>query len=313
MSSILDCPICQQLPQKSSESSLPEGADRLTEGPGDTRHCPECRTWYYYSYDYDRGEPMVPETHTYTLSRFSPVLAVAHLEGVAKDEQAAAQPFLDALARDWDPLHGAFAAALGGPLPALPHVVKYLVESLSDYYLEKDDQAAFSRTLLTSRHGAVRANAATDFLYVATEEHAVWTIRMFSRHQQKLAAVWLQDDRFKREIVQTLASCLSDDSETRILDSVLGDVRRGACETAYFGLMNAFYRNIDAAPIIPALLAALVDPEYSHREIVMRLLEDAATAQPAVKPMIRKALKPYSGAMRPEVARVLKAARARSR
>ena len=87
MRSVLDCPICARLPQKSSESSLPRGADQLVDGPGDTKRCPECQTWYYYSYDYDPGEPMVPATDTYTLSRFTPVLALAQLQGVAEHER----------------------------------------------------------------------------------------------------------------------------------------------------------------------------------------------------------------------------------
>lgn len=59
----------------------------MVDGPGDTKRCPECQTWYYYSYDYDPGEPMVPATDTYTLSRFTPVLALAQLQGVAEHER----------------------------------------------------------------------------------------------------------------------------------------------------------------------------------------------------------------------------------
>lgn len=168
-------------------------------------------------------------------------------------------------------------------------------------------------TLFGSRHPAVRADAVTDFLYVATEEYAVWSVRAFSRHQQALAAAWLKDDAFKLALLQTLAGCLGDGNRTLILDGVLGYLEREASDTAYFGLMNAFYRHVDATPVLPVLLAALVGPESGGRALATRLLEDAAKAQPAVKPMIRKALKPYSGDVSPEVARAMKAAGARRR
>lgn len=313
MRSIFDCPICPQLPQKSSASSLPSGAMQLVEGPGETRRCPECRTWYYYSYDYDPGEPMVPATETYTLVRLTPVLALERLRRVAEVEQAAARTLLDAQMRDWDAIHVSLAGALAGPLPGLPHVIKHLVESLSDYYLEKNDPSGFRTTLLESRHAAVRADAATDFLYVATEEYQVWTVRAFSRHQQALAAAWLKDDAFQLALLQTLAGCLGDRNRTLILDGVLGYLEREARDTAYFGLMNAFYRHIDATPVVPTLLAFLTGAERSDREIAARLLEDVAKAQPTLKPMIRKALKRSAGELSPQVTRVLKAAGARRR
>lgn len=311
--SILECPICGRLPQKSSSDTLPAGAELLVDGPGETKRCPDCQTFYYYSYDYDRGEPMVPSSETYTLSRLTPVLARAQLQGAPEHERLAAQPLIEALAQDWEPTHAALAAAADGALPASPHIVKHIVESLSDYYLENDDKGAFSRTLLASRHAAVRANAGTDFLYVATEEHAVWTVRAFSRHQQKLAAEWLKDETFGQEILQALASCLCSDEPTVLLDAVLGNRDRHACVTAYFGLMNAFYRHFDPTPVIPALLATLVSPERGWREIAASLLEDASKEHPAVKPAIRQALTRHVGEISPEMSRVLKAAGARRR
>lgn len=213
--SILECPICVRLPQKSSSNLLPEGAELLVDGPGETKRCPGCQTFYYYSYDYDPGEPMVPSSETYTLSRLTPVLARAQLQGVPEHECVAAQPLIEALAQDWEPMHAVLAGAVEGALPASPHIVKHIIESLNDDYLERDDKGAFSRTLLASRHAAVRADAATDFLYVATEEHAVWSVRAFSRHQQKLAAEWLKDETFAQEILQALASCLGSDHPRR--------------------------------------------------------------------------------------------------
>ena len=310
---MVDCPICVRLPQKSSSNVLPDGAELLVDGPGETKRCPGCETYYYYSYDYDRGEPMVPSSETYTLTRLTPVLARAQLQGAPEHERAAAQPLLADLARDWEPIHASLAAAAAGPLPASPQIVKHIVESLTDYYLEQHDPAAFIRILLGSPHAAVRATAATDFLYVATEEHAVWTVRVFSRHQQKLAAEWLKDETFTKEILHALASCLQSDEPTVLLDGVLGYSDRQACETAYFGLMNAFYRQFDPTLVIPALLASLVSPDRGHREIAARLLEDAAKEHPAVKPAIRQALRRHVGEDFAEISRVLKAAGARRR
>jgi hypothetical protein len=272
--SILECPICVRLPQKSNSDRLPKGAELLADGPGETKRCPACQTIYYYSYDYDPGEPMVPSSETYTLSRLTPVLARAQLQGVPEPERVAAQALIDALARDWDALHAVLAGAATGAVPAAPHIVKHIVESLSDYYLEKNDKGTFSRTLLASRHAVIRANAATDFLEVATEEHAVWCVRAFSRHQQKLAAEWLKDEIFAKEILHALASCLESDEPTVLLDGVLGYLDRRACDTAYFGLMNAFGRHFDPTPVIPALQATLHSPDPGRRELAARLLEE---------------------------------------
>lgn len=265
--SILDCSICARLPQKSSSDRPPKGADALVDAPAETRRCPECGTFYYHRYDHDPGEPMVPASDTYILMRLTPVLARAQLQ-----DAPAAQPFLEALAQDWDHLHAAFAAAAATSIES-PHIVKQVVESLTDHYLEHNDKAAFVSTLLESPQPAVRANAGTDFLYVATEEHQVWTVRAFSRHQQRLAFAWLDDEGFKRAILESLVSCLEANDETVSIDATFGNRPQHACETAYFGLSNGFYRKLDPAPVLPAL-RALAAGDAPHRALAQRLLED---------------------------------------
>jgi hypothetical protein len=270
---ILDCPTCAQLPQKSRSDRLPDGAEALIDAPAETRRCPQCSACYYYNYDFDPGEPMVPSTETYTLMRLTPVLARAQLQGAPDHATTEAQAWLDLIARDWDIVHAAFAAAAVRP-PASPHLVKHIVESLTDYYLENDDKAAFSRTLLSSPRAAVRANAAADFLYVATEEHPVWNVRAFSRHQQRLAAPWLDDADFTRAILDALVGCLDAEGETLSLDATFGYRAQRACETAYFGLANAFYRKLDPASIMPALRKLAGGPDGHGRELAARLLDE---------------------------------------
>ena len=274
---ILDCLTCAQLPQKSRSDRLPDGAEALIDAQAETRRCPQCGACYYYNYDFDRGEPMVPSTETYTLMRLTPVLAREQLQGAPDHAKAEAQTWLDLIARDWDSVHAAFAAAAARPLSS-PHLVKHIVESLTDCYLENGDKAAFSRTLLGSPRAAVRANAAADFLYVATEEHPVWNVRAFSRHQQRLAAPWLDDAAFTRAILDALVGCLDAEDETLSLDATFGYRAQQACETAYFGLANAFYRKLDPAPVMPALQRLSTSAHAGRRGLVERLLEDVKSS-----------------------------------
>ena len=122
---------------------------------------------------------MVPSTDTYTLMRLTPVLARAYLQYAPVIRRPTRRSgLMCSLAAGRCSINAgdASAARLGSA-----HTVKHIVESLTDYYLENIDRAAFVRTLLGSPRPAVRANAATDILFVATEEHPVWNVRAFSR------------------------------------------------------------------------------------------------------------------------------------
>jgi hypothetical protein len=237
------------------------------------KRCPECDTFYSYSYDHDPGEPMVPATDTYTLVRLTPVLTRAQLRHPPVDQKAAAQVWLDALARDWTMLHETLADACAGRLGSA-NTVKHIVESLTDYYLENNDRAAFVRTLLGSPRPAVRANAATDILFVATEEHLVWGVRAFSRHQQTLAAPWLADAELVQAILEALVSCLDADDETVRIDATLDEPVEHVCDVAYHGLANAIYRKLVPISVISTLQTLAEGPPGRARDRAARLVED---------------------------------------
>lgn len=261
MSAVTGCGICAQLPQKISDERLPKATRALVDASADTKRCPDCGTLYYYRYDHDPGEPMVPATDTYTLMRLTPVLA---------REQLKDAPAIDP--GEWDALHHALAAAI--PALSSPHIVKHVVESLTDYYLERGDRASFIATLLRNQRADVRANAAADFLFVATEEHPVWMVRAFSRHQQKLAAPWLQDSEFTAPLLDALVSGLDAEDETISIDATLGNQSARVCDVAYHGLSNAIYRKLDPASILPRLHALAAGPSPRARERASRLLAD---------------------------------------
>jgi hypothetical protein len=269
---IVDCAICARLPQKSSEDRLPKGAEMLVDAPAGMKRCPECDTFYSYSYDHDPGEPMVPATDTYTLMRLTPVLARAELRDAPAGQKADAQAWLEALARDWTRLHDALAAASAARLGSA-YTVKHIVESLTDYYLENNDRAAFARTLLGSPRAAVRAHAATDILFVATEEHPVWNVRAFSRHQQTLAAPWLADAELVEAILDALVGCLGADDETVGIDATVGHRAEHVCDVAYHGLANAIYRKLVPAPVMSMLHTLAEGPPGRARDRAALLVD----------------------------------------
>jgi hypothetical protein len=269
---IVDCAICARLPQKSSEERLPKGAAVLVDAPAGMKRCPECDTFYSYSYDHDPGEPMVPATDTYTLIRLTPMLARACLRDAPADQKAGAQFWLDAFARDWTMLHETLADASAARLGSA-HTVKHIVESLTDYYLENNDRAAFLRTLLGSPRPAVRANAATDILFVATEEHPVWNVRAFSRHQQTLAAAWLPDAGLMQAVLEALVGCLDADDETVGIDATLGNRAEHVCDVAYHGLANAIYRKLVPMPVMSTLHALAEGPPGRARDRAALLVD----------------------------------------
>lgn len=274
------CPICLLIPQKSALVTsqgelLPAGADRLQTVAPDLRACPDCGTCYYYSLDEDPGEPMVMASATTTLLRYTPWRALRVLKEMAGSDIRFRERFEQAQAQ-YDTLMARLIGALSDPTP-LPnwHVKKLVVEAVTDHCLDRGDWASIRTVLLKAANPVVRVEAASDFLHVATEEHAVWCVRFFTGSQQKQAADTLQ--RYEDAVptlVDTMVEGLEHDDASFDLDSFLGYRNVTIRYTAYQALGNAQYRKLDIGPALPRLARLLESPDKETRSIAARFLKE---------------------------------------
>lgn len=114
---------------------------------------------------------------------------------------------------------------------------------------------------------------AAHLLYVATEEHPVWTIRSYSPHQQALASEWLKDGTLRDETLGALRRGLQ--AGTRFSgDTVRRAMEMRAREQAYYALGNVVYRQWRPEAIRPDLERLLGAEDESSRLMARNLLQD---------------------------------------
>ena len=163
-------------------------------------------------------------------------------------------------------------------------IKKYLIESLTDHLLDKDNWSMIRETLLKHDDIVVRVESAHDLLIIATEEHPVWSVRQFSANLREKGKKLLSIKKGEAglELVDIFIEGYSDDTSTYEIDPIGYDKYREITVSyvSYWGLNNAVYRGIDISAAIPMLLKQLSDKSEWYRTRSRDLIKDYIEKEP---------------------------------
>lgn len=307
---IVACNLCNALPQKASanlqaDQTLPEAARRLEticreEQSGShsrafsvdsLKRCPCCGTFYSEHYFYDGPEYVLdPICEGINLSRMSPARAIERLSGVGTAD--ALEALHDLQSRQPE-LVEEYVAALIPLAPANWQITKYLIESLTDAFMLAGDWGRLEAILFRHPDPVVRVEAATDFIYLATEEYPVWCWRFFTKELQDAARFFWRRKKTKARLVEVLIGVLqAPEAFTRRFEnpdyspfSTYGQ--------AVVGLGFGAYRWLDISPALP-MLAPLLCRDAWFRQEILHALDDLVKRRPVHVPATMEAIA-YAG------------------
>ena len=307
--SIVDCELCNRLPQKvyadmkRGQAEPPEAAQLVTVVQEDTQAheyaltqtafkvCPFCGTYYQYRYDRDDGEHfMDPTNEDVHLERCSPTWVRAEL---LKKNTPAAQDLLDALERRYPDLIRDYVARLAPHPPQNWQVAKHLIETLTDEYLLKRDWEGLEILLLRHAHPVVRVETAVDLLYMATEKYPVWNIRDFTKELAQAAQDWLWQDNHAQFLVDVFVAAIDapPDETTLAYDWFFGYRPTRLAVQAMRGLSNAAYRQIDIMRAVPSLVRMFSQDKWLNAQIKSPLINQIELKGAPAKAVIRQEIK----------------------
>ncbi|MCC7138119.1 MAG: hypothetical protein IT460_06770 [Planctomycetes bacterium] len=277
-----ECAPCARLLPKlsvTSESTVvapPDDVRRLRACGDDLRRCPDCGTVYHYSEESDPGEPMVPATASWTLVRFSAWRGERVVPGSVREGWAAHQrDLLRVVARDL-----AYTR------------MRYVVESLTDRWLDERRFDDVDAELLGGRDDVVAVETAADLLHLATEEHRVWCVREFAPSQRPAAKEFLscEQGRHARGLVRSLGARLAAAGTTLQLDSTFGYREIEVWFAAFLALENAVFRGFPVSDAADGLLLRLRYPRTRVSESAADMLVRIARESPEARARLAAAL-----------------------
>lgn len=291
---ILDCPICQQLPQKYQAGDFYQDDDEVISAAmhqlkaieAGLKTCPHCSTLYEYTETYDPGEPMVPSSTSISLMRISPYVAAALFPSAVLPDTSL-------------PLEECIAALKKNTLPQNLNLRKYICEYITDFALQQQDEAFFIRTLLQHPDAEIAVSACQDIVFIATEEYPVWGVRFFTRSQKAIARNWLGNpgSDLHSEILNTLRHHFFAEQKTIQYESAGGN-EIPVWYKGYHTLSNLIFRGFPISAVYPQILKQL-SQTTGNKALYQRtfeLISDSVKKFPDEKEKIIMALNAFPAA-----------------
>lgn len=265
--SISDCEICRIIEQKihidlQREQKIPSWVEDLstiykidepshsyTEAIKMLKKCSLCGTYYSYERYKDEGEHFmdIPYDNVY-ITRWTPQRVLDFLSKNNMDEE-------------FRELDGTYAEIIENFKDLLKdriilnwHIKKYIIETLTDYYLLGNDWYSLEKSLLRHEDPVVRLETASDLLYITREEYPVWSIRYFNEKLKKAGRRYISRGKKWPVIVDVLRGIFQSESGETFYCHIDGYYKFTTFSVAVDLLGTAAYRKIDITEAIPDML-----------------------------------------------------------
>lgn len=294
--SISNCSICCKLFQKQEISEelnqlFPSEVKKLKEVNFSLKKCPICGNFYYYD-EYD----FCPDPLEISVRTYKRLIRCSYFQ--VKDlllDPNVEEENKEMLIKEWEEFKSKYHKMVEDFTKTIRQnsstlewqIMKYLIEFLTDIYLENNDWESFFKILLQNENPVVRVETAYDFLLITTE--SITGQRYFTTSIQKLARNLLFVRRSERckILVQVFTESLFDDTISYEI-SVIGYKEIPLSQKAYAGLSSASYRGFDMSLAIPSIVKWLSGSKKWYKENAYSFLIDLFTRNEDYSGIIRE-------------------------
>jgi len=291
--SITECEICKKIPQKQDVEDtydrelIPE-SNQLQFIHSLLRKCPNCGTYYYYHHYYDPGEALefprsndnlCRQTPTYTIYNFKRDLKKDPDNEEMQNELKILEGRLEGIINDLEIVVSRKRIGL------IWHIKKYIVETLSDYYIENGDWDKLTEMLLTHQDPVIKIETASDIIDILTIKYHIFPMRFFTEEQKESLKEHYINDGNIPKVNKVLVEGMTEKGTAEFFNTVTGYSKGLIAGRAGVAIGHAIYYDIDIKSSIIGLLNYAVFNEekrvrdYAAAKLVQYLEKNVDHAQ----------------------------------